>query len=103
MMMLPSLWNRLLREQQSAAPSDVFGSVWRRFAGDCGLTVVVAVLAVLISELVSTNETLAGGLSAALVDFGFRFFVAMMVVAILLRPRKPASGWLVAMMPRLPA
>lgn len=88
MMALPGLWGKLLRDRWGGQTSNAFGQVWKRFALDCGFTVVVALVAVLINELVSEHKTFSGGLAAALVDFGFRFFVAMMVLAILLRPRE---------------
>jgi small-conductance mechanosensitive channel len=90
MMTLPGLWGKLLRDRWGGQTSNAFEQVWKRFALDCGFTVAVAIVAVLINELVSEHKTLAGGLAAALVDFGFRFFVAMMVLAILSRPREAA-------------
>lgn len=90
MMALPGLWGKLLRERWSRQIPNAFEHIWQRFALDCGLTVVVAFVAILINELVSAHKSLAGGLAAALVDFGFRFFVAMIVLAILLRPREAA-------------
>lgn len=88
MMTLPGAWGKLLRHRRVGQTSNAFEQVWKRFALDCGFAVAVAIVAVVINELVSEHKTLAGGLAASLVDFGFRFFIAMMVLAILSRPRE---------------
>jgi moderate conductance mechanosensitive channel len=90
MMLLPGLWGVLMRKLTRGQSADAFGHIWQRFGLDCGLALAVAIFAVLMTELLSAHETLAGGLAVALVDLGFRFFGSMMVLAILLRPGEAA-------------